>query len=165
MILFLQCSLMSQYIKVQGKVTDAFSGESIAGATIRILVTHSAISYNSGNHTLSLKPGKHIVYFMAYGYTVTGIVLLANVFTPGADGKNDLWEIYYKGWDKVDVQIYSRWGVNVASYSLPAEKSWNGRLMNKGVLLPEGTDFYHLVASDFQTLSTKRVSGSINLIR
>lgn len=92
-------------------------------------------------------------------------LLLANVFTPGADGKNDLWEIYYKGWDKVDVQIYSRWGVNVASYSLPAEKSWNGRLMNTGVLLPEGTYFYQLLASDTQTLSTKRVSGIINLIR
>lgn len=81
LLLFLQNFLSAQTIKIQGKVTDAFSGESIPGVTIRLSVTHSSISDNSGNYTLSLKPGKHFVYFMADGYTDTAIVFGADSFS------------------------------------------------------------------------------------
>lgn len=90
---------------------------------------------------------------------------LANVFTPDENEKNDSWKIYFKGWDTVEVEIYSRWGVKVASYGLPSEDHWNGKVMNKGVALPEGTYFYHIRCYDKETDTEKRVSGSVNLIR
>lgn len=90
---------------------------------------------------------------------------LANVFTPDENDKNDVWKVYYTGWDTIDVQIYSRWGVCVAKYGLPSEEHWNGKVMNKGTPLPEGSYFYYLRCYDEETKTEKRVSGSINLIR
>ena len=90
---------------------------------------------------------------------------LANVFTPNNDEKNDGWRVEYKGWDSIRVQIFSRWGVKVAGYSLPLEEHWNGRVMNNGPLLPEGTYFYWIWCFDRETQTEKTVSGSINLIR
>ncbi len=90
---------------------------------------------------------------------------LANVFTPNNDEKNDGWRVEYKGWDSIRVQIFSRWGVKVAGYSLPSEEHWNGRVMNNGPLLPEGTYFYWIWCFDRETQTEKTVSGSINLIR
>jgi gliding motility-associated-like protein len=90
---------------------------------------------------------------------------LANVFTPDENEKNDAWKIYFKGWDTIDVEIYSRWGVRVASYGLPSEDHWNGKVMNKGNPLPEGTYFFTLRCFDKETDTEKRVTGSINLIR
>lgn len=90
---------------------------------------------------------------------------LANVFTPDENEKNDTWKIYFKGWDTVEVEIYSRWGAKVADYGLPSEDHWNGKLMNKGNALPEGTYFYHIRCYDNETVTEKRVSGSVNLIR
>ena len=90
---------------------------------------------------------------------------LANVFTPDENEKNDVWKVYFTGWDSVSVEIFSRWGMLVAKYGLPSEDHWNGKLMNTGTPLPEGTYFYRIWVSDTETSTTKVVSGSINLIR
>lgn len=90
---------------------------------------------------------------------------LANVFTPDGNEKNDNWKIYFKGWDTIEVEIFSRWGVRVAKYGLPSEDHWNGKVMNKGAALPEGTYFYHIRCYDKETDTEKRVSGSVNLIK
>ncbi|NBP04959.1 MAG: hypothetical protein EBV15_01885 [Bacteroidetes bacterium] len=90
---------------------------------------------------------------------------LANVFTPDENDKNDAWKIYFKGWDTIEVEIFSRWGVRVAKYGLPSEDHWNGKVMNKGTALPEGTYFYYLRCYDKETDTEKRISGSVNLIR
>ena len=93
------------------------------------------------------------------------ILKLANVFTPGEDGKNDNWRVIYEGWDQIDVRIYNRWGELIAKYTLPDEEDWNGKVMNKFTDLPEGTYFYSLDCYDRETLKRENFAGSINLIR
>ena len=85
---------------------------------------------------------------------------LPNVFTPNDDGQNDLWKPTGKDLDKIDLQVYSRWGKQVWSYSGPFDEleSWNGGNA------PEGT--YYVVAKgigrDGKTVEKK---ASITLLR
>ena len=89
---------------------------------------------------------------------------LFNVFTPGKDGFNDQWEVLYEGYDKVDIEIFNRWGENVVQYRLPGGKPWNGRIDNTGEPCPDGTYFYMLTAFDSKSGAVHKRSGTITLI-
>ncbi|QTN37739.1 gliding motility-associated C-terminal domain-containing protein [Cryomorphaceae bacterium] len=85
---------------------------------------------------------------------------LPNVFTPNGDGENDVWIPIGKDIEEIDLQVYSRWGKLVWSYSgrFDELEGWNGGAV------PEGN--YYLVAkgigSDGKTVEEK---GSITLLR
>lgn len=85
---------------------------------------------------------------------------LPNVFTPNGDGENDVWTPFGKDIEQIDLQIYSRWGKLVWSYSgrFDELEGWTGDNV------PEGT--YYVVAkgigSDGKTVEKK---GSITLLR
>lgn len=90
---------------------------------------------------------------------------LANVFTPGNDGFNDQWVIYYKGYTQIKVSIYNRWGVNIYEYTLPDNEHWNGMVDNQFIDCPAGVYFYRIQAIARTSEKNKTVSGSIQLIR
>jgi gliding motility-associated-like protein len=90
---------------------------------------------------------------------------LANVFTPGADGYNDLWKVIYSGYTEIDVRIYNRWGEYVYKYKLPEDEDWNGKVNNKFTDCPEGVYFYEIRATARRSDKNVSVYGSIQLIR
>ncbi len=91
---------------------------------------------------------------------------LPNAFTPNGDGQNDLFIPRGRCFvERVDFQIFNRWGQLIFKTSDPAIK-WDGRNLG-GEPLPSGT--YHYVAKIFEqrlkgvTLSAEPLSGFIEL--
>jgi gliding motility-associated-like protein len=72
-----------------------------------------------------------------------GIYELPNVFTPNGDGVNDLYHpiFPYKFVEKVDFKVFNRWGQMVFETENP-NIMWNGRDLENGKLLSDGTYFY-----------------------
>jgi len=119
-------------------------------------------SWNFGNgDTSSLQNPIH--YYPQSGtYTVTLIVMNANgcldtvtkvlvvyegliipnVFTPDANGQNDVWYIPNSGVKEFHVTIFDRWGAKVWETTAD-EIRWDGRSM-AGNLLTDGTYYYTL---------------------
>ena len=91
-------------------------------------------------------------------------VFLANVFTPGMDGFNDVYEVPLSGNNDYSLNIFNRWGENIFS-STDINFKWNGQVQNNGPELPTGTYFYVLRFRDLCSNNIKEVNGSVNLIR
>lgn len=89
---------------------------------------------------------------------------LANVFTPGVDGFNDVFKVPLDGYEGFDLKIFNRWGELVFRSENPSY-SWNGKVMNEGTDLPSGTYFYLLNFKDGCNNEPKEIHGSVNLIR
>lgn len=72
-----------------------------------------------------------------------GVYNLPNVFTPNGDGSNDLYHpiFPYKFVEKVEFKVFNRWGQMVFETENP-NIMWNGRDMENGKLLTEGTYFF-----------------------
>jgi gliding motility-associated-like protein len=96
---------------------------------------------------------------------------LFNSFTPGNDGKNDVFKIGYKGGTfNYNLMVYNRWGVLVyettnANVS-DDTKFWNGKVMNSGLECPAGSYFviYQLYLNGPNN-PPKQVNGVITLLR
>ncbi|MFN0276947.1 MAG: gliding motility-associated C-terminal domain-containing protein [Chitinophagales bacterium] len=71
---------------------------------------------------------------------------LPNVFTPNADGANDLYTpiLPYLFIDHVDMQIFNRWGGLVFKTSDPM-LNWDGKDINTGKELKEGVYYYSCI--------------------
>lgn len=94
---------------------------------------------------------------------------LPNVFTPNGDNANDLF-VPFPGWrfiDRVDFQVFNRWGNLVFSTIDPA-LNWNGT-DQQGKALSEGTYFYVCKVYETRvsgvTLRPDVLSGYIELVR
>ncbi len=82
------------------------------------------------------------------------LYVLPNVFTPNSDGSNDFFiPITQRFIDRIDIQIFNRWGNLIHENSNP-KINWNGTNLN-GDELAEGVYFY--VCKVYE----KRVSGVI----
>jgi gliding motility-associated-like protein len=90
---------------------------------------------------------------------------LANVFTPNNDGFNDIWEVKFQGYQKIELTITNRWGEVIYKYQLPENEHWNGMVNNKFTECPSGVYFYTLKATGRENSENKSVNGSIELIR
>lgn len=88
---------------------------------------------------------------------------IPNVFSPNGDGVNDVFRIPFVSHDAIfNLVIYNRWG-EVLFESEASKIYWDGRVMNSGSLVPEGTYYYTLKAvsqvSDYST------TGHVTLLR
>ena len=88
-------------------------------------------------------------------------VFVPNVFTPNADGKNDLLMVYGNYITKVDMRIFNQWGEEVNRIT-DKTKGWDGR--HKGKAQPVGVYVYVLQA-ELTDGRTVKLKGSITLIR
>jgi gliding motility-associated-like protein len=87
---------------------------------------------------------------------------IPNVFTPGHDGMNDLFEVEYTGLKKVEGKIFDRWGKEVYSFNHPEQEFWNGGNGNDlSRPCPSGTYYYVIYISE----QDKRYSGVVTLLR
>jgi gliding motility-associated-like protein len=89
-------------------------------------------------------------------------VRVPNVFSPNGDGQNDTFEVITTGIARLEMQVFNRWGQEVATLER-ANQKWDGRSA-AGELLSEGTYFYVL---DAEGADGKRydLTGTITLLR
>ena len=73
---------------------------------------------------------------------VQGLPEPNNIFSPNGDGINDDFSFGEFGMDKINVEIFNRWGDKVY-YWEGENKSWNGKGVD-GESLSEGVYFYVL---------------------
>lgn len=90
---------------------------------------------------------------------------LPNVFTPNGDDINDLYHpLPYKFVEKIDLQIFNRWGGLVYETEDP-DINWNGTDMNTGKLLSDGVYWYICDVYEWRLtgLVARNISGFIHL--
>ncbi|MCS7076271.1 MAG: gliding motility-associated C-terminal domain-containing protein [Bacteroidia bacterium] len=71
---------------------------------------------------------------------------MPNVFTPNADGKNDVFEYDVTGWKSYHLEIYNRWGGKVFETN-EIGKFWNGKKNNTEENMPEGV-YYGVIEAE-----------------
>lgn len=77
---------------------------------------------------------------------------LPNVFTPNGDGNNDFWKpTRYSFVEKVDMKVYSRWGILVFQTSDP-DINWDGKHMNTNKIVSPGV--YYFIADVYENRLT-----------
>ena len=92
---------------------------------------------------------------------------LPNVFTPDADGFNDLFVPFpYRQVESVDLIIFNRWGMVVFKTNDP-DVLWNGKTENEGDDLPAGTYYYvcKVVEQSLDGGVERELKGPLQLIR
>lgn len=92
---------------------------------------------------------------------ITPVVVIPNVFSPNADGQNDLFKVSGIGITNVSITVFNRWGQKVFNTN-QLNEGWDGRT-NSGTEVPEGT--YYFVIEVTTTTSTETKTGYLTLIR
>jgi gliding motility-associated-like protein len=79
---------------------------------------------------------------------------LPNVFSPNADGSNDVFHAIfpYKFVESIEIEIYNRWGQVVFATTEP-DVNWDGKHKDSNTAVPDGV-YYYLC-----TVNTIRLSG------
>ncbi len=92
---------------------------------------------------------------------------LPNVFTPNGDGNNDRFIPFpYRYIDKIDMDIYNRWG-QVVFHTEDPDILWDGTHRKSGEPVPEGV-YYYVVKVDQTTLNGIEevvLKGQLQLLR
>lgn len=97
-------------------------------------------------------------------FVIHNHIRLANVFTPGTDGFNDVFRVPFAGYSGYHLSIFNRYGELVFNSSKPGE-NWNGKVQNSGAELPSGSYFYQLQFQEPCKEKPTEISGSITLLR
>lgn len=96
--------------------------------------------------------------------TVLGesIVSIPNVFTPNADGNNDVFQITWVNLTSLDCEIYDRWGVLIYHWN-GLTGNWNGKT-DKGKEAVDGVYYYVCTVVTTQN-EIRKLSGFVHLVR
>jgi gliding motility-associated-like protein len=91
-----------------------------------------------------------------------------NVFTPDTEDEfNKTFVIEVEGEEEYEIKIYNRWGELVFE-STDSDVHWDGTVMNKGKLCPQGTYFYiinYKLKNREENDGLDPISGTVTLIR
>ena len=91
---------------------------------------------------------------------------IPNIFTPNADGINDVWEFnLQKNCTLSGVEVYNRWGIEIKNVTLNTNNYilWDGRTTS-GEACSDGIYFYTLQYTDANG-DTHKKNGYVSLIR
>jgi gliding motility-associated-like protein len=88
-------------------------------------------------------------------------LIIPNVFSPDADGYNDLFNFKTNGINSLKGSIYNRWGTLVYEWE-GLSAYWDGKI--KGKAATEGVYFYIVSAKDILNAQTEK-HGTVTLIR
>lgn len=89
-------------------------------------------------------------------------LIIPNVFTPNADGVNDVFNLESIGLNFVQAEIYDRWGLKLYNWS-DVHGGWDGKTPS-GDQSPEGTYFYIITARGLDGKEYK-LDGPVTLLR
>lgn len=87
---------------------------------------------------------------------------IPNIFTPNADGVNDLFLITSLDAKAINCEIYDRWGVKMAGWTT-INGNWDGRTTS-GEPVSNGVYYYIITITDFNDNITEE-KGFIHLVR
>ena len=88
-------------------------------------------------------------------------IIVPNIFSPNADGINDVFTITHNGVNDMQLIIYNRWGLKVTEIT-NLNQSWDGR-NTSGEPCSAGTYYYILRAKGNK--ETKELKGFVDLVR
>ncbi|KAB2859452.1 MAG: T9SS type B sorting domain-containing protein [Flavobacteriales bacterium] len=89
-------------------------------------------------------------------------ILIPNVFTPNADGSNDIFTVEGVNLESVEAEIFNRWGLKMYSWN-QIGGGWDGRTTT-GTEVPDGTYFYVIKAKGIDGTEYFK-KGAFSLIR
>jgi gliding motility-associated-like protein len=91
---------------------------------------------------------------------------LPNIFTPNGDGSNDLFGPFpYRGVERIDLQIFNRWG-NVVFETQDPDINWQGTYKETQERMPDGV-YYYLCTVTFARLAgseVKQLNGYVHIL-
>jgi len=77
---------------------------------------------------------------------VPNAIVVPNVFTPNADGNNDVLGLFFDWAQSVELVVVNRWGQIVATLEITNfNQGWNGIDQNSGNPAPDGVYFYDYI--------------------
>jgi gliding motility-associated-like protein len=85
-------------------------------------------------------------------------LLIPNVFTPNADGFNDIFRIEYSGRERFRMEVFDRWGVPVFETEGDPNQGWDGSVAAGGQA-KEGVYYYTV------RIGEKSYTGNVTLMR
>src|SRR5690606_17302239 len=89
------------------------------------------------------------------------VFYIPNAFSLNADGENDFFRVYGKGFKEFYLQVFNRWGQMVFETDNP-DFSWDGTANGKAA--EEGVYVYYL-KTVFTDLQMRTFKGSLTLLR
>ncbi len=89
-------------------------------------------------------------------------IIVPNVFTPNADGTNDVFAVQTTGIETLGATIFNRWGQKIYEWNT-TNGWWDGRTIS-GLEAPEGTYYFRITAIGFDGTELEE-SGSVTMIR
>jgi gliding motility-associated-like protein len=121
---------------------------------------------DTGKHILCLssRDSAYCLTKACSAILVNKYLALANVFTPGADGFNDVFRVPFGGHKDYEFQVFNRYGERVF-HTTSSSEHWNGRVDNIGAQLPSGSYFYQLFFQEECEEKRTMLTGSITLLR
>ena len=96
----------------------------------------------------------------------TPTAIVPNIFTPNADGANNLFVMELTNWTNVELVVLNRWG-NVmfeSTSDFPLNPSWDGTTPS-GALAEEGTYFYKYLVTGTDGTTEIDGHGFVQLVR
>lgn len=94
----------------------------------------------------------------------TRALFVPNVFSPNGDGHNDYFKLGgLENWDRVEMQIFNRWGEEVYSTKNAISEAWDGTNKASGSLLADGVYFYIIRSFERKSGISKRQQGSVSI--
>lgn len=89
-------------------------------------------------------------------------IFIPNAFTPNNDGNNDVFRVYGKGIEVLELKIFDRWG-ELVFQSTEADPAWDGTM--SGVLCQPNVYVYYVGIKALGSNKVIREKGSITLLR
>lgn len=104
-----------------------------------------------------------VTIFIIPDSTIEEYIAFPDAFTPNADGKNDLYNVFYTGnADEFTWIIFNRWG-QIVNQENTLNNPWNGQFEGKAQEI--GTYVYMLETHNSRTHERKKYTGSFLLLR
>jgi gliding motility-associated-like protein len=90
-----------------------------------------------------------------------GDIFIPTIFSPNGDGANDIFKVYSRCLNRIQLSIYDRWG-NKIFYTEDASEGWDGTFQGK--MMNTGTYVYKATVTLIDDTKTD-LKGSVTLIR
>ncbi len=106
------------------------------------------------------------IYLNVIECDIMDYIFIPNAFTPDNDGINDVFKIFGKSIDNLEMSIFNRWG-ELVFYSKNAEEGWdgscNGAIVQNGIYLVQ----LKIKSTDLPKKPAAKIylSATVNLIR
>ena len=140
-------------------------------STSELTYSHKNLSTIAGCYAVAAvdSAGNHSVLSdtVCVDSDVCGTYRLPNFFSPNNDERNDFFVPFpYSSVEKIDLQIFNRWGNLIFATQDPAIK-WDGKIQGKNEDVPDGVYYYICDVYEITLNGTvkRTIKGSITIIR